>query len=428
MTKLKPFKFNLLFKASFYNFIIMGIKVICGLVLSKATALFLGPSGLALLGNLNNLSRMASGVTAEGYQNGTVRYVSEFHTKPKTKKVLLATVFQLSLGVSLVLALFFWGFSKTISLYLFDTYEYALAVICLGIGLPFLSINLIVIFILNGEENYKKLVVVNGILSLVSMLIAVIVMFKYDLYTVMISVGLIPIVVFGFNYICLREQRYIFKYIFEFRYFSISVLKKMSAYFTMAVYSAIIVSVNLILVRNLIIEKLSIDEAGYWEAMNKISSFYVMFFLSLTSFYLLPQFSKINSVDAFKIKITNFYKLCIPLLLVSFTGVYFMRFVLLEVFLSKDFLPTSSLFLYRLIGDFISVLSIALVKQFHAKLMIKAYIICNGALNVLYFCLSYCFIDRYGLNGVMKAYALSYLLYFILVLIFILTYFKRNYK
>ncbi len=78
------------------------------------------------------------------------------------------------------------------------------------------------------------------------------------------------------------------------------------------------------------------------------------------------------------------------------------------------------------IGDFISILAIALVKQFHAKLMVKAYIICNGILNLLYFGLSYFFIDLYGLVGVVKAYALSYLVYLLLVITFILHYYKRQ--
>ena len=79
-----------------------------------------------------------------------------------------------------------------------------------------------------------------------------------------------------------------------------------------------------------------------------------------------------------------------------------------------------------MVGDFISVLAIALVKQFHAKLMVKAYLISNGMLNLLYVGLSYFFIDLYGLVGVVKAYALSYAIYLIVVTFFVYFYYKNQ--
>jgi len=190
----------------------------------------------------------------------------------------------------------------------------------------------------------------------------------------------------------------------------------------MAIYSTIIVSVTVLIIRKLIIEKLSIEEAGYWEAMNRISSFYLMFFISMTSFYLLPRLSKSNRFDVFKKEVKNFYSYMIPILIICFVLIYFVRYYILKILLDDAFYPTANLFSWQLVGDFISVLAIALVKQFHAKLMVKEYIICNGTLNLLYLLLSFFFIDVYGLVGVTKAYVVSYLVYFFMVSFFV------NYK
>ena len=99
---------------------------------------------------------------------------------------------------------------------------------------------------------------------------------------------------------------------------------------------------------------------------------------------------------------------------------------MLKLLLSEEFLETSKLFYWQLIGDFISVLAIALVKQFHAKLMVKAYLICNGLLNVMYFSFSTIFINEYGIVGVTKAYALSYFIYLILVFMFVFNFFMKQ--
>jgi len=422
--KFKISKAKLLFKASYFNAIIVVARAFSGIVLSKVIAFLLGPSGLALMGNLRSFIQAVSSFTASGYQNGTVRYVSEFIENKKEKDKVIATIFQLSLGFSLIIGIVLWLFASTWSIYLFKTESYTNVIKTLGIGLPFFSFNLLIIYVLNGVQNYKKLVIVNTILSLVNMLITTAFAIYFGIKGALIGVILGPILVFIINLFALGKERTLFLTVFRPELFSIKILKNMNAYLLMSVYSALIVSITFLLIRNLIIEKLSILEAGYWEAMNRISSFYLMFFLSLTSFYLLPQLSKTNDFKVFRREIKGFYLLSVPLLIFSFTLIYFLRYYLLRLLLSEEFLPTSSLFFWQLIGDFISVLAIALVKQFHAKLMVKAYLVCNGLLNILYFSLSYLLIDKFGLQGIVKAYALSYFIYFVVVILFLWYYFK----
>ncbi|MFC4721529.1 O-antigen translocase [Geojedonia litorea] len=424
--KLALFEHRLLIKSSFYNAIIVGVKAISGMITFKAFAYFLGPSGFALLGNLKNFTQIVSSFTAEGYQNGTIRYISEHSENEKQKNKIIATIFILSLGFAFLIGFILLLFSKTWSGILFKTEDYDYVIKVLGIGLPFLSFNLIIIYILNGLERYKKLVVVNSVLSIGNTIISVLFIIKYGLAGGLIAVIMGPVAVFVINLFALGEDRVLLYNAFRLRLFSFDVVKKMNVYLLMSIYATTIVSITFLLIRNLIIEKLGTVEAGYWEAMNRLSAFYLIFFISLTSFYLLPRLSKINEWKVFKKELKGFYTFIIPALLICFTLIYLLRFFLLRVFLSEEFLPTSTLFFWQLIGDFISVLAIALVKQFHAKLMVKAYLICNGITSISYFGLSYIFIDIYGLVGVVKAHALSYLIYLFIVSTFVFHYYKRK--
>jgi len=422
----KLYNFSLLFKASYFNAVIVLVKVICGLIVSKAVAIFMGPAGLALLGNLKSFTETAISFTSVGYQNGTIRYISEYSKDVNQRNRITATVLQLSFCCSLLIGVLLWGFSNYWSLVLFKSTEYTYVPKILAFGLPFLSFNLISIYILNGLEKFKKLVIVNSVLNITQMLFVVCLVINYNLKGGLIGTIIGPIFVFLFNLMALGNDRTLLLNLFKTSFFSKKVVENISVYFFMAIYSSAIVSINLLLIRNLIIEKLNVLEAGYWEAMNRISSFYIMFFISLTSFYLLPRLSKINDFKVFKEELKSFYTLCVPLLIIVFVTIYFLRFFLLKLLLNDEFLPTSNLFFWKLIGDFISVLAIALVKQFHAKRMVKAYIICNGLLNLLYFSLSYYFIDIFGLEGVVKAYAVSYSIYLVLVICFILNYHKKQ--
>lgn len=425
--KLRFLNFNKqLLKASYFNSIIVAVKLISGIVTSKVVASFLGPSGLALIGNLKNFIQTASSFTAEGYQNGVIRYVSEHSDDKVEKDKITATIFQLSIAVAIIIAIVLWMFSSTWSRLLFQTENYAYVIKLIGVALPFFSLNLIIIFILNGLEQYKKLVIVNSILSLVNMATTVLAIIQFGFVGGLIGVIAGPILVFIINFFALGKDRVLLNTIFRIDLFSYQILKNMNLYLFLAIYGIAISSITFLFLRNLIIEKLGTQEAGYWEAMNMISTYYLMFFISLMSFYLLPRLSKSNEFKVFKQELKSFYSITIPLLVLGLVAIYFLRFFLLKLFLSIEFIPASELFFWQLVASFISVLAIAIVKQFQAKLMIKAFVICNGSLNVLYFGLSYFFIDFFGLVGVVKAYALSYFIYLILVIIFIRSHYKHQ--
>lgn len=424
--KLPFFKEKQIVKVSFFNAILVLVKALSGIITSKVVAYFLGPTGLALIGNFKNFTQSALSFTAEGYQNGTIRYVAESDGSDLNRRQVVATVFQLSGMFSILIGLILLGFSEQWSIYLFQVHSYAYIIKLIGFGLPFTSFNLLIIYILNGLEKYKKLVLVNSVLSIVNMLVAVLCIINFGLIGGFLGFILGPVIAFLLNLLALGNDRVILLSAFNFQLFSLKIISKMSSYLFMAIYSVIIVSVTILLIRNLIIDKLSIEQAGYWEAMNRISSFYLMFFTSMTSFYLLPRLSKNNSFNVFKREIKSFYNYIIPILIVCFVFIYFIRYPLLSIFLDDAFYPTANLFSWQLVGDFISVLAIALVKQFHAKLMVKEYVMCNGTLNVLYLLLSYLFIDIYGLVGVTKAYVVSYFVYFFMVLFFV-NYTRKNY-
>lgn len=419
---------RLLLKASYFNGIIVALKALSGVATTMVVSRVIGPSGLALLGNLRNFTQTTSSFTAEGYQNGAIRYVSEYQEDAKQQQQIIASIFQLSMGVALVFGVVLFLFSSFWSEVVFKTDAYADIIRLVAVGLPFLSLNLLLIYIFNGLERYKKLVVLNGVLSLGNMLMTIVLALQMGLRGALIGVILGPILVFILMLLGLGKEREVLLNLFRFKLFSLTAVKKLSGYLLMTIYATAIVSVTYLMIRNLVIKTLSTEEAGYWEAMNRLSSFYLMFFISLTSFYLLPKLAKTDAFGSFKKELKHFYTLTIPLLVVAFFIIYFLRTWLLQLLLGDEFLPTERLFFWQLVGDFISILAIALVKQFHAKRMIKAYLISNSVLNLSYLIFSHLFIEVYGLQGIVKAYALAYFIYLVLVLFFVYMHFnsKKN--
>ena len=125
----------------------------------------------------------------------------------------------------------------------------------------------------------------------------------------------------------------------------------------MAIFTALTIPIVHLFVKNYIIENIGIKEAGLWEAMIKISQYYLIFVMSLFSLYLLPKLSENKTDEGFRSLILQFYKTILPLVLIGFGVIYFFRYWIVKITLTQEFLPTQDLFFWQLIGDFFKIIS-----------------------------------------------------------------------
>ncbi len=67
LTRIKNyFKTNMLLKIASYNSVSVFVRLITGFVTSKAMAFFLGPSGMAIVGNLSNFMQSVESLSSLG--------------------------------------------------------------------------------------------------------------------------------------------------------------------------------------------------------------------------------------------------------------------------------------------------------------------------------------------------------------------------
>ncbi|MFB0911095.1 MAG: oligosaccharide flippase family protein [Flavobacterium sp.] len=93
-----------LFKISSLNSLSIILKIGIGLITSKLLAVFVGPSGMALVGNLRNFMTSLESIATLGFQNGIVKYVAEIKEDKQRFEKLLSTVFISLAFVAVVLS------------------------------------------------------------------------------------------------------------------------------------------------------------------------------------------------------------------------------------------------------------------------------------------------------------------------------------
>jgi PST family polysaccharide transporter len=191
------------------------------------------------------------------------------------------------------------------------------------------------------------------------------------------------------------------------------VVRNLFRFSAMGITSALMVPLSLLLIRNIIIKVVSPEAAGYWEAMTRISSNYLMMVTTTLAIYYLPRLSETLDFKEVRNEIFKGYKLIMPLVILIATTIYLFRFVIIKILFSHQFGPMEPLFLFQLLGDIIKIASWLLAFVMLAKAMARMFIITEIIFNLTYVLLSYLFIHRYGLVGATYAYATNYLLYLI---------------
>ncbi|WP_247653562.1 hypothetical protein [Flavobacterium sp. CS20] len=184
----------------------------------------------------------------------------------------------------------------------------------------------------------------------------------------------------------------------------------------MTLISAISFPLVFIGIRQYLSTHLSIDAAGYWEANFRLSTFYLVFMQSLLNLYVLPKLVEAKTDKAFQSTVLEFYKQIIPLFAIGLFVVFLLKKYIVLLVFSDEFLPVTSLLGWQIVADFFRILSLVMIYQFHAKKMLWHYIVTDLLLALgLYFSAIY-FVDIYDLQGVVIGHALTYILYFVLIL------------
>jgi PST family polysaccharide transporter len=392
-------------------------RIATGLITSKVIALFVGPVGLALIGNLRDVFNTLQSFSTLGFYNGIVKYVSEFKNDAKKLTQTISSVFYLMLIATIIVALFCFVGAGYINQYIFPNGEnYSYIIKLIAVAIPFYALNILMTSILNGLSRFKTILKIQIIGHVLSTCLTVVLIWKQHIHGALLAIVLAEILFFIITLNGVSDKRFFLSLISK-KNISLKKIKKLSTFSIMALFTATIAPLVALSIRNYIIDTVSIDDAGFWEAMNRLSNYYLMFVSSLLTLYVLPRFSEINTKLEFRKEVFRFYKTIMPIFAVGLIAIYFLRHFIIAIVFSKEFQAVEALFFWQLLGDFIKVLSIVIAVQFLAKKMFWYYMITEAlSVIVLYFSSVY-LIDLYGVKGATMAHFITYVVYFVVILL-----------
>lgn len=408
---------EVLVKAASLNTANISVKIIAGILITKFIAVFIGPEGMALIGNLRNFLSTVQSSAIAGIYNGLVKFIGRCKNDAVKLSKTLSTGFYFGFFSSMLLAFVVYYNAEAINNFIFaENYSYTYVIETLALVLPFYALNMFAFAIMNGFSKFKILLIINILGQILGLSVTLLLIWQENIDGALIAIVISPALNLLITLVGILYRKNLMSYI-KITNIDFAIIRNLSPYMTMALVSSIAIPIVLILIRNYIIHEIGLKEAGYWQAMNRVSDYYLMFINSLITLYILPRFVEINSKSEFRKEVFSFYKTVMPFFAAILMVIFLSRSVLVSLLFTEEFRPVESLFGYQILGDFMRVLSLVIVYQFLAKKMFAHFVVLEIFLFVIIYVSSIYFIDVFGLKGAVMGHCFSYFMYFAIILL-----------
>lgn len=405
-----------LVRTSLLNGIVVAVRIGSALILNKIFAILVGPGGYAVIGQFQNAVTIASSLSSVGIASGLTKETAGNADNPDRQMSVWKTAFRIAILVSASIGLIVCLFSAQLASWLLSSEKSGYLFILMGILLPAITANILLLAIINGKKDVLLYVKANIVGSLFVLAIAAILTWVMGLNGALIAFVVSPAAAPMVTLLLLRNKPW-FKVSHLIGRMDGKSRNQLLKFGFMGIAGAICMPLTYILIRQQISETLGLESAGYWQAVWRISEVYLMLITTTLSLYFLPRLGEIRVASELKVEIIRLYKFVVPVVLVCGFSIYVLRDIIVRILFTEDFLPIRDLFFWQLIGDTLKIGSWVLGYVLLGRVMVKAYVFAEVIFSALFIVLVIWLIHPLGLQGVAVAYTINYFFYWIYVAI-----------
>ncbi|WP_333808159.1 O-antigen translocase [Flavobacterium sp.] len=410
------FNRHILLKVLSLNAIAVLVQFILGLVSVNIVSVYLGSTGMALIGNLRNFTSIFKSISIIGLKEGFIKLFIENKETEQREKIF--STFLTFFGIiTLVSSLVIIVFAAIWSKLLFQTDIYSNYLILFGLLLPFFTFQSFLATLLNAQQFFKKLIGLQLVSSVVIFAFTTYYTIQNQLDGAIFALVVSDVVLLICTLFFLHKNK-AFHYFNTLKNIDFTYLKSINKFLLMALISAIIIPLTSLLIRNSIISEISLDAAGNWEAVNRISGFYMMFFSAGLSMYYLPKLSELNTDDEFKKELRYYFKTLVPLFILVLFFVFVAKNWIIDYVLASKFQLVKSLLIWQLLGDLFKIMTLAFGYQILVKAMVNKYLIVEILFNLLFYFGVLFLLRQFSVEGAVMAYFYANVITFLVVLFF----------
>jgi len=407
-----------LIKTSLLNGIAVLIKMLTLLGINKLLAIYGGPAGYAAVGQFQNAVQMITTFASGAIGTGVTKYTAEYELDAEKQYQVWRTAGTIAIIGSLVVGAIVSFYNQELASFFLKDQTYGSVFNWFSVALVFFSLNAVLVAILNGQREVVLYVIANIAGSIFALLATAILSIQFGLYGALVALATYQSVSFVVTLgLCYKRPWFALRRVLG--RVDRTVLLNLAKYTLMALTSAACVPASHIFIRNYLVENLSVTDAGYWEAMWRLSAAYLLLITTTLSVYFLPKLSGSQDPKFLKLEIRKGLRLIVPFSIISGVGIFLLRDLIILLLFTKEFSPMRVMFFWQLLGDCFKVAGWMLAYIMLSRPLVKLYVATEVVFSLGFCALSVVFVKLYGLEGAAVAHAVNYLVYLLVMYYFI---------
>lgn len=396
-----------LIRTGLLSAIAVGIRMLTALAVNKILAIYVGPAGYAIVGQFQNLVTVLTALASGALATGVTKMTAEHFDRPDLQvrawqtAGLIGTVGATIVAITIVLL------HRPLAGYFLGDENLGNVLVCLAPCLILITLNGLLLSILNGKKQVGVYVMANIAGSAISLLLTGVLSLAFGLQGALVSLaGAQAIVFFVTLALCIRQP--------WFRLANLAgridhaALRELSKFAAMAITAAIVVPLVQIGIRDHLIDQFGHDNGGYWEALMRISGLYLTLVTVPLSIYYLPRLAEIRKASDLRQELVAGYLTIIPITVVGAVCIYLLRDFIIYVLFTAEFRPMADLFAWQMVGDVFKIASWLLGYVMIARGAVVPYMALEIAFGALWYGLVVWCTHQFGVQGAQIAYFITY--------------------
>ncbi len=386
-----------------------------GFVIAKVVAIYTGPTGMAMLGQVQSMVGSLNGVINAPASSGVVRFTAEYKDKGFTfcspwwkasiQWILIISAFAIPTGLLL---------AENIAIWLFQDATLSWIVMSTVCALPLSAVGTLCNSVINGQQLYRRYVCLGMISVLLSSIVMLVMIAFYNIKGALLAAA-IQSALIGLVMLCANLRQPWLKLHYWWGSTDHIARKAIGGYMLMAMTTALTTPIALIIVRTILVEKVGWDYTGHWQAVWKISEVYLGVITMALGTYYLPRLSSLTSVELIVGEIHKTARVIVPLAALMAFFVYIFRDFIISILFTDEFRSARDLFAIQLIGDVVKILSWLYAYPMLARGATRWFVITEISFALSLTIFTYFFVESLGVKGATTAYLINYSLYFLVV-------------
>lgn len=381
-------------------------RMVVGFASIKVTAVFLGPTGVALVGQAANFLSLMQGTLGNAIQTAVTKLTAEEDGAATTHLPLWGTAMRFAIGLAVIAGAVVIALHRPIATWLFGRDELWPVVVLVGLILPFTMMNLVLSGVLTGLRSFRLVSLTNMVTTILGAAVFIGLSYSFGLVgglmgTILaVASGLIVILVIARSAKAIPVAR-------SLGFWKPALLPAILSFYPMLLVHSAAEPLTLLLMRDALIGSVGADKAGLWQAALRLSNMYTMVLITTLSMYSLPTLSAIKDPRQFRSVMFGMAVKMGAITAAAALAIYLCRDLIVRAVFTVEFAPVRDLLGAQLIGDVLNLAGWPLHSALMAQNRSKTYMALEVGIAVTQVALTYLLAQAFGATAAPLAYAVT---------------------